>query len=85
MTKAKTSKTSKVTKSQLSKNSVTCVSFNLIKKYQCLPTVVVRDYAQRLTKNKYSQEAISDALRKLYANKKIDRLARGVYCIKGLV
>lgn len=75
----------KATKSTDDVSSVSNVSLKLINKYQCLPTTVVRDYAQRLTHKKYTQEVVSDALRKLYSKGVISRLTRGVYCTKGLV
>jgi len=65
--------------------SVSHVVSQLISKYQCLPTSVVRDYAQRSTNKRFSQEVITDVLRKLYSNGHIDRLTRGVYCVKGLL
>ena len=60
------------------------VTYLLINKYRALPCSVVRDYAQKATHKRYTQEVISDSLRKLYAAGKISRLTRGVYCANGL-
>lgn len=81
----KTKKKTTVRRKTTNSRPVAQVCLRLISKHQALPTTVVRDYAQRATRKRYTQEAISDALRKLYQRGKISRLTRGVYCAKGLI
>lgn len=63
---------------------LTCLVKKVLKKHQCLPTYFIGKVLQETTRKKFSQEAVSSALRKLYKRGEISRLTRGVYCVKGL-
>lgn len=74
-----------VTTSKKVEVPLTCLVKRVLAKHQCLPTYFISKVLRDTTRKKYSQDAVSSALRKLYKRGEISRLTRGVYCVKGLV